>query len=295
MLDRALELAAHFGSRTKESVAAIKRSVYFGGSMSLEDGLHVERTEFLRQALSKDGQRLMLEYMADDRGHRRAAALRPATRYEQALAEGSRAPAPLQTTRRRPTMTTRTPSPGTTSASRPATATCAGWLYLPDGVTAPPVVVLGHGLGATREMRLDAFAERFAQAGIAALAFTYRHFGDSGGTPRQLLSIKRQLADWDAALAHVQDQVGRRPHADRRVGQLLRRWPRHHRRLAPSRAAGGGVRNARSPTASPPRSRSARGASLKVLPCSLATSVAARTRAAPVDDPARCAARRPRP
>jgi uncharacterized protein len=81
---------------------------------------------------------------------------------------------------------------------------CAAWLYLPTGVTAPPVVVLGHGLGATREMRLDAFAERFAQAGIAALAFTYRHFGDSEGEPRQLLSIKRQLADWDAAIAYVQ-------------------------------------------------------------------------------------------
>ncbi|MER6959180.1 alpha/beta fold hydrolase [Streptomyces sp. NPDC000618] len=80
---------------------------------------------------------------------------------------------------------------------------CAGWLYLPTGVASPPVVVLGHGLGATREMRLDAFAERFAQAGIAVLAFTYRHFGDSGGHPRQLLSIKRQLADWDAALAYV--------------------------------------------------------------------------------------------
>ncbi|MGB7871910.1 MAG: alpha/beta fold hydrolase [Mycobacterium sp.] len=81
--------------------------------------------------------------------------------------------------------------------------TCAAWLYLPSGVAAPPVVILGHGLGATREMRLDAFAERFAQAGIAALAFTYRHFGDSGGRPRQLLSIKRQLADWEAALAYV--------------------------------------------------------------------------------------------
>ncbi|MFG2961188.1 alpha/beta hydrolase [Streptomyces sp. NPDC048291] len=80
---------------------------------------------------------------------------------------------------------------------------CAGWLYLPAGVVSPPVVVLGHGLGATREMRLDAFAERFAQAGIAALAFTYRHFGDSGGRPRQLLSIKRQLVDWDSALAWV--------------------------------------------------------------------------------------------
>lgn len=81
--------------------------------------------------------------------------------------------------------------------------TCAAWLYLPEGVPSPPVVILGHGLGATREMRLDAFAERFAQAGIAALAFTYRHFGDSTGQPRQLLSIKRQLADWDAAIAYV--------------------------------------------------------------------------------------------
>jgi dienelactone hydrolase len=81
--------------------------------------------------------------------------------------------------------------------------TCAAWLFLPDGVDRPPVVILGHGLGATRDMRLDAFAERFAQAGIAAIAFTYRHFGDSTGQPRQLLSIKRQLADWDAAIAHV--------------------------------------------------------------------------------------------
>ncbi|WP_327120866.1 lysophospholipase [Nocardia sp. NBC_01730] len=81
--------------------------------------------------------------------------------------------------------------------------TCAAWLYLPTGIAAPPVVVLGHGLGATREMRLDAFAERFAKAGIACLAFTYRHFGDSGGEPRQLLSIKKQLADWDAAIDYV--------------------------------------------------------------------------------------------
>lgn len=85
-------------------------------------------------------------------------------------------------------------------------ATCAAWLYLPTGVTSPPVVILGHGLGATREMRLDAYAERFAEAGIAAFAFTYRHFGDSGGQPRQLLSIKRQLADWDAAITHIKSR-----------------------------------------------------------------------------------------
>ena len=64
VLTRAIELAEHFGSRTKGSVAAIKRSVYFGGSMSLTDGLHVERAEFLTTALSKIGQELMLDYMA---------------------------------------------------------------------------------------------------------------------------------------------------------------------------------------------------------------------------------------
>ncbi|MDZ7910482.1 MAG: alpha/beta fold hydrolase [Rhodococcus sp. (in: high G+C Gram-positive bacteria)] len=84
--------------------------------------------------------------------------------------------------------------------------TCAAWLFLPDGVINPPVVILGHGLGATREMGLDAFAERFARAGIAAMAFTYRHFGDSTGRPRQLLSIKRQLADFDSGIAHLKQR-----------------------------------------------------------------------------------------
>jgi enoyl-CoA hydratase len=63
VLARATELATHLGSRPKESVAAIKRAVYFGGSMSLTDGLHVERAEFLARALSKQGQQLMLDYM----------------------------------------------------------------------------------------------------------------------------------------------------------------------------------------------------------------------------------------
>ena len=63
VLDRAVELAGHFGTRTKESVAGIKRAVYFGGSMSLTDGLHVESTEFLMTVLSKVGQELMVDYM----------------------------------------------------------------------------------------------------------------------------------------------------------------------------------------------------------------------------------------
>jgi uncharacterized protein len=82
---------------------------------------------------------------------------------------------------------------------------CGAWLYLPVTVSeAPvPVVVMGHGLGATREMGLAPYAERFAAAGLAVLVFTYRHLGDSGGEPRQVLSMAKQVADWDAALAYA--------------------------------------------------------------------------------------------
>lgn len=65
VLDRAVAVAEHFGRRTKGSVKAIKRSVYFGGSMSLPEGLHVERTEFLGRDQSSKGQQLMLQYLDD--------------------------------------------------------------------------------------------------------------------------------------------------------------------------------------------------------------------------------------
>jgi dienelactone hydrolase len=84
---------------------------------------------------------------------------------------------------------------------------CAGWLYKPAGEAPHPVLVMGHGLGAVKEMRLDAFAERFQAAGYACLVFDYRHFGASTGEPRQLLDIDRQLEDWQAALAYVRSRA----------------------------------------------------------------------------------------
>ncbi len=80
---------------------------------------------------------------------------------------------------------------------------CAAWLYLPEADAPAPVIVMAHGLGAVRDMRLDAFAERFRAAGYACLVFDYRHFGSSEGQPRQLLDIGRQLEDWRAALTYV--------------------------------------------------------------------------------------------
>ncbi|WP_370186808.1 alpha/beta hydrolase [Aeromicrobium sp.] len=86
----------------------------------------------------------------------------------------------------------------------------AAWLDRPDGDggAARPVIVMAHGLGGVREMRLDAFAERFADAGYACLVFDYRHFGASDGQPRQLLSVRRQRQDWAAAVAFARTLPG---------------------------------------------------------------------------------------
>ena len=87
--------------------------------------------------------------------------------------------------------------------------TCRAWAYgfeanRPDAAT--PCIVMGHGLGATRDCGLAPYAEKFAAAGFAVLVFDYRHFGASDGTPRQLVSISRQLEDWRAAIAFVRKQ-----------------------------------------------------------------------------------------
>jgi len=84
--------------------------------------------------------------------------------------------------------------------------TCAGWFYPAVGEPRATVVI-AHGLAAVKEMRLDAYAERFAAAGYHALVFDYRHFGESTGEPRQLLDIRRQHQDWKAAVRYARSRA----------------------------------------------------------------------------------------
>jgi uncharacterized protein len=85
---------------------------------------------------------------------------------------------------------------------------CAAWLYptqAPDERT--PVVVMAHGLSGTRRDGLGPFAERFAEAGIAAIVFDHRGFGDSQGEP-DLFHPRRQLEDWAASIAFARSLPG---------------------------------------------------------------------------------------
>jgi alpha-beta hydrolase superfamily lysophospholipase len=86
--------------------------------------------------------------------------------------------------------------------------TCAAWYYpvvADQGVR--PIIVMAHGLTGTRRDRFGAFADRFAAAGIAALVFDYRGFGDSTGEP-DLYEPSRQLDDWRAAIAFARSLPG---------------------------------------------------------------------------------------
>src|SRR5436309_374538 len=85
---------------------------------------------------------------------------------------------------------------------------CAAWLYPAAGdADNAPAIVMAHGLSGTRRDRLGAFAERFAAAGIAALVFDYRGFGDSEGEP-DLFEPQRQREDWRAAIAFARSLTG---------------------------------------------------------------------------------------
>lgn len=65
VVSRAVEVAEYLGRRHKASIRAIKRSIYLGGSMTLPEGLHLERTEFLGLDQAAHGQQLMLQYLDD--------------------------------------------------------------------------------------------------------------------------------------------------------------------------------------------------------------------------------------
>jgi dienelactone hydrolase len=116
-----------------------------------------------------------------------------------------RKPVPLQPLTSEAPAEVAQPSPPRKEVSFEVNGTAvSGWLYLPADMTTPaPCIVMGHGLGVTKSSGLEYYAANFQQAGLAVLAFDYRHLGESGGEPRQLVWIPRQLEDYTAAVAYA--------------------------------------------------------------------------------------------
>ncbi len=86
---------------------------------------------------------------------------------------------------------------------------CVGWLYLPDNLpagTKVPAVIMADANGAVKEMVEALYAEKFAAAGIAALAFDFRYLGASEGEPRNQIVYSDQHEDLRNAITFVSEQ-----------------------------------------------------------------------------------------
>ncbi|WP_300601140.1 alpha/beta hydrolase, partial [uncultured Nocardioides sp.] len=95
-------------------------------------------------------------------------------------------------------------SHGTTCAARHWTG--AGSALESDA--GRPVVVMAHGLAGTVDSGLVPFAEALAEAGMDVVAFDYRGFGASQGSPRQRVRVADQVDDYRAAVTAAQRLPG---------------------------------------------------------------------------------------
>lgn len=95
--------------------------------------------------------------------------------------------------------------------------TVVGHLHLPDGPGPHRAVVVGGPMTSVKEQVTGTYARALARRGFAALAIDPRHFGESGGTPRQYEHSGRKIADLQAGLEHLAS----RPEIDaRRLGAI---------------------------------------------------------------------------
>ena len=90
---------------------------------------------------------------------------------------------------------------------------CSAWhlTAASDAYAGPggrPCAVMAPGFGGTRDSSLLGYAEGFAAAGLDVLLFDYRGFGASGGSPRQLVSVRRQRRDYHAAVGAARQLPG---------------------------------------------------------------------------------------
>jgi dienelactone hydrolase len=67
---------------------------------------------------------------------------------------------------------------------------------------------MAAGAGVNKEPGTDRFAERFNGAGFTVLAFDFRHLGESGGEPRQVVRIREQQSDYQAAFEYARTLPG---------------------------------------------------------------------------------------
>src|SRR5690349_19242069 len=91
--------------------------------------------------------------------------------------------------------------------------TVIGDVYLPAGDGPHPAVIVGGPMTSVKEQVTGVYARALAERGFAALAIDHRHYGESGGEPRQYEHHGHKVEDLgagiDALAAHGAVDAGR--------------------------------------------------------------------------------------
>lgn len=80
----------------------------------------------------------------------------------------------------------------------------SGWIYKPESKNKLPAIIMAHGYACVKELYLDKYAEVFAKAGFAVLAYDHRNFGDSESILEQEIDPIAQISDWREAITYMQ-------------------------------------------------------------------------------------------
>lgn len=93
-------------------------------------------------------------------------------------------------------------------------------LYMPENMntnTQYPAIIVGHPFGAVKEQCAGLYAQEMAKRGFVALAFDASYQGESGGTPRHMVSPDALVEDFSASV----DWLGIQPFVNReRIGVI---------------------------------------------------------------------------
>jgi hypothetical protein len=83
----------------------------------------------------------------------------------------------------------------------------SGILRVPDVGRPVPALVFMGPVASVKEQVTGVYAEAMARRGFITLSFDHRHFGHSGGTPRQYEHPGRKVEDLRTAARYVKSQV----------------------------------------------------------------------------------------
>jgi len=120
---------------------------------------------------------------------------------------------------------------------RSGPVTIREWLRTPAAAGPHPMVILSHGMGGLKEWTIPEVADVLNAAGVAALAFDYRNFGDSDGQSREEADHAGQIDDWRGSTAPTGPRSAKsRSGTGRRTPPFCRsrrRWPTTSGRCSP--------------------------------------------------------------